>query len=458
MAKILIIDDDTFISEILRKHLVNHNYEAEVALNGKKGIELFNKAKFDLVVCDFRLPDSSGMEVLKQIRSSRQDVPVIIITAYADVRMAVKLMQMGASDYITKPIHQEEFILLINRLLHHQQSVQIPGRAEQQPQTSYQQVDFVTGKSEQIKHVLELSRKVAPTNISVLIKGETGTGKEYIARYIHENSARRKKPFVAIDCGAIPGDLANSELFGHIKGSFTGAITDKEGVFQKADGGTLFLDEIGNLSYEIQLKLLRAVQERVVTRLGDTRAQKIDIRLISATNEDLGDGIKDRSFREDLFHRINEFSIDLPAIRDRGPDVILFAEHFIKLANEQLNRNIIGLSPEVEQIFMSYSWPGNLRELNNVIKRAVLMSPGMRIEKEVLHQEIAFPPVPVHANEQNSETKSDSILKNAMWDIERQLIIKTILDAGYNKSKAARLLKIDRKTLYNKIKLYQIDI
>ncbi|GAB1403813.1 MAG: sigma-54 dependent transcriptional regulator [Lentimicrobiaceae bacterium] len=458
MAKILIIDDDTFISEILRKHLVNHNYEAEVALNGKKGIELFNKAKFDLVVCDFRLPDSSGMEVLKQIRSSRQDVPVIIITAYADVRMAVKLMQMGASDYITKPIHQEEFILLINRLLHHQQSVQIPGRAEQQPQTSYQQVDFVTGKSEQIKHVLELSRKVAPTNISVLIKGETGTGKEYIARYIHENSARRKKPFVAIDCGAIPGDLANSELFGHIKGSFTGAITDKEGVFQKADGGTLFLDEIGNLSYEIQLKLLRAVQERVVTRLGDTRAQKIDIRLISATNEDLGDGIKDRSFREDLFHRINEFSIDLPAIRDRGPDVILFAEHFIKLANEQLNRNIIGLSPEVEQIFMSYSWPGNLRELNNVIKRAVLMSPGMRIEKEVLPQEIAFPPVPVHANEQNSETKSDSILKNAMWDIERQLIIKTILDAGYNKSKAARLLKIDRKTLYNKIKLYQIDI
>lgn len=458
MAKILIIDDDTFISEILRKHLVNHNYEAEVALNGKKGIELFNKAKFDLVVCDFRLPDSSGMEVLKQIRSSRQDVPVIIITAYADVRMAVKLMQMGASDYITKPIHQEEFILLINRLLHHQQSVQIPGRAEQQPQTSYQQVDFVTGKSEQIKHVLELSRKVAPTNISVLIKGETGTGKEYIARYIHENSARRKKPFVAIDCGAIPGDLANSELFGHIKGSFTGAITDKEGVFQKADGGTLFLDEIGNLSYEIQLKLLRAVQERVVTRLGDTRAQKIDIRLISATNEDLGDGIKDRSFREDLFHRINEFSIDLPAIRDRGPDVILFAEHFIKLANEQLNRNIIGLSPEVEQIFMSYSWPGNLRELNNVIKRAVLMSPGMRIEKEVLPQEIAFPPVRVHANEQNSETKSDSILKNAMWDIERQLIIKTILDAGYNKSKAARLLKIDRKTLYNKIKLYQIDI
>ncbi len=456
MARILIIDDDTFISEILRKHLMNHNYDAEVALNGKRGIELFKKTKFDLVVCDFRLPDTSGIEMLQEIRSYRQDVPVVIITAYADVRMAVKLMQMGASDYITKPIHQEEFILLIHKLLKNK-SLQLPAMPVQ-AQVLYQQGDFVAGKSEQIKSVLELSQKVAPTNISVLIKGETGTGKEYIARYIHENSARRKKPFVAIDCGAIPTDLANSELFGHIKGSFTGAITDKEGVFQKADGGTLFLDEVGNLSYEIQLKLLRAIQERVVTRLGDTRAQNIDIRLISATNEDLSDGIKGKSFREDLFHRINEFSIDLPALKDRGPDILLFVNHFIQLANEQLNRNIIGISPNVEQIFLSYTWPGNLRELNNVIKRAVLMSPGIRIEKEALPQEIVFPPTFVYANGTNTDSKSESILKNAMWDIERQLIIKTILDAGYNKSKAARMLKIDRKTLYNKIKLYQIDI
>ncbi len=456
MARILIIDDDTFISEILRKHLINHDYDAEVALTGKKGIELFKKAKFDLVVVDFRLPDTSGIEMLQEIRSIRQDVPVIIITAYADVRLAVKLMQMGASDYITKPIHQEEFILLINKLLTNK-PLHMPAMPDQ-PQVLYQQGDFVAGKSEEIKKVLELSRKVAPTNISVLIKGETGTGKEYIARYIHENSARHKKPFVAIDCGAIPNDLANSELFGHIKGSFTGAVTDKEGVFQKADGGTLFLDEVGNLSYEIQLKLLRAIQERVVTRLGDTRVQKIDIRLISATNEDLNTGIKGKSFREDLFHRINEFSIDLPALKDRGPDILVFVDHFIRLANEQLNRNIIGISPDVEQVFLSYSWPGNLRELNNVIKRAVLMSSGIRIEKEVLPPEIVFPPVPAYVDEVNADSKSESVLKNAMWDIERQLIIKTILDAGYNKSKAARMLKIDRKTLYNKIKLYQIDI
>lgn len=457
MPKILIIDDDTFISEILRKHLINHDYEAEVALTGKKGVALFKKEKFDLVVCDFRLPDSSGLEVLQELRSYRQDVPVIIITAYADVRMAVKLMQMGADDYITKPIHQEEFILLINKLLKSTHKVtNTMSPPEKIP--LYQQGDFVEGKSEQIKAVLDLSRKVAPTNISVLIKGETGTGKEYIARYIHDNSARRKKSFVAIDCGAIPSDLANSELFGHIKGSFTGAITDKEGVFQKADGGTLFLDEVGNLSYEVQLKLLRAIQERVVTRLGDTKPQQIDIRLISATNEDLGDGIKGKSFREDLFHRINEFSIDLPALRDRGNDVLVFINHFIKMANEQLGRNIIGISPEVEQIFLSYPWHGNLRELNNVVKRAVLMSPGIRIEKESLPQEIVFQPVSANSMEDASESRSESILKNAMWDIERQLIIKTILDAGYNKSKAARMLKIDRKTLYNKIKLYQIDI
>ena len=457
MPKILIIDDDTFISEILRKHLINHDYEAEVALTGKKGIALFKKEKFDLVVCDFRLPDSSGLEVLQELRSYRQDVPVIIITAYADVRMAVKLMQLGADDYITKPIHQEEFILLIHKLLKSNKTVKTTTSAPEAIPL-YQQGDFVEGKSEQIKTVLDLSRKVAPTNISVLIKGETGTGKEYIARYIHDNSARRKKSFVAIDCGAIPSDLANSELFGHIKGSFTGAITDKEGVFQKADGGTLFLDEVGNLSYEVQLKLLRAIQERVVTRLGDTRPQQIDIRLISATNEDLGDGIKGKSFREDLFHRINEFSIDLPALRDRGTDILVFIDHFIKLANEQLDRNIIGISPDVEQIFLSYPWHGNLRELNNVVKRAVLMSPGIRIEKEALPQEIVFQPVAANYMEASADSRSESILKNAMWDIERQLIIKTILDAGYNKSKAARMLKIDRKTLYNKIKLYQIDI
>ena len=453
MGKILIIDDDTFMSSILKKHLQNNNYHADVALTGKSGLALFKKEVYNLVICDFRLPDTTGLEMLKEIRAIKQDLPVIIITAYSDVRMAVKLIQMGASDYITKPIHQEELILLIAKLLKQ------PNKpSEKKDAPLYQEGEFVMGVSKEMKQVINLAGKVAPTNISVLIKGETGTGKEYVARFIHENSSRRKKPFVAIDCGAIPSDLANSELFGHIKGSFTGAIMDKEGVFQKADGGTLFLDEVGNLSYEIQLKLLRAIQERVVTRLGETQQKKIDIRLISATNEDLNQEIKERSFREDLFHRINEFTIDLPPLRDRVADIPAFVSHFVNLANSQLDRSVQGLSPDVEKIFLSHPWHGNLRELNNVIKRAVLMSSGDVIERDALPDEIVYPAMQNPSIGADTESKSDSLLKNAMWDVERQLIIKTILDAGHNKSKAARMLKIDRKTLYNKIKLYEIDI
>lgn len=455
MGKILIIDDDTFMSSILEKHLQNHKYDADIAFTGKSGLALFKKESYDLVICDFRLPDTTGLEMLQQIRAIKQSIPVIIITAYSDVRMAVKLIQMGASDYITKPIHQEELILLIAKLLRQ------PGESkasDEQSRPLYQEGEFVMGISPQIKQVIELARKVAPTNISVLIKGETGTGKEYVARYIHENSSRRNKPFVAIDCGAIPGDLANSELFGHIKGSFTGAIMDKEGVFQKADGGTLFLDEVGNLSYEIQLKLLRAIQERVVTRLGETNQKKIDIRLISATNEDLNQEMKGRSFREDLFHRINEFSIDLPPLRDRTADIPAFVDHFLNMANNQLGRSVRGLSPDVEQIFLSYPWYGNLREMNNVIKRAVLMSNGDLVERSALPSEIVYPVDQKSSEDEEMETKTDSLLKNAMWDVERKLIIKTIIEAGYNKSKAARMLKIDRKTLYNKLKLYEIDI
>lgn len=453
MGKILVIDDDTFMSSILKKHLQNNKYDADVALTGKSGLALFKKEIYDLVICDFRLPDTTGLEMLKQIRAIRQSIPVIIITAYSDVRMAVKLIQMGASDYITKPLHQEELILLIAKLLKEPKQ-----STDEQSAPLYQEGEFVMGTSAQIKQVIELARKVAPTNISVLIKGETGTGKEYVARYIHENSSRRNKPFVAIDCGAIPADLANSELFGHIKGSFTGAIMDKEGVFQKADGGTLFLDEVGNLSYEIQLKLLRAIQERVVTRLGETNQKKIDIRLISATNDDLNLEMKGRSFREDLFHRINEFSIDLPPLRERAADIPTFVDHFLNLANNQLGRSVRGLSPDVEKIFHSYPWYGNLRELNNVIKRAVLMSNSDLIERSALPPEIIYSADQKSSSGENVEPQSDSLLKNAMWDVERKLIIKTILDAGYNKSKAARMLKIDRKTLYNKIKLYEIDI
>lgn len=456
MKKILIIDDDTFICEILRKHLQNNKYSAEIAFNGKGALKLFKENKFDLVLCDFRLPDTSGLDLMQQLKSIKQSVPVIIMTAYADVRMAVKLMKLGASDYITKPIQQEELLGLIKKLLTKQE----PSAAKKSRKTAYSNGDFIIGDSSKIKYAINLARKVAPTDMSVIVSGETGIGKEYIARFIHENSLRKDKPFLAIDCGAIPKELANSELFGHIKGSFTGAISDKVGVFQKADGGTLFLDEIGNLSYDVQLKLLRAIQERVVSRLGDDKQKSIDIRIIAATNEDLNHEVKENNFREDLYHRLNEFKISLPPLRERPEDINVFMGHFIDSANKELNRNITGVTPEAESVILKYPWYGNLRELKNMMKRAVLMAEGELIDTDCFPSEILHPKPGDNSTQTvtSQDINTDSKLKHASSEIEKKLIIETIQEAGYNKSKAAKILNIDRKTLYNKIKLYDIKL
>ena len=452
-GSILIIDDDNFICEILSRHLQNNNYQTQTAISQRSALESFKKGEFDLVLCDYRLPDGSGLEVLQKMRAMQQNMPVIIMTAYADVRMAVHLIKMGAADYITKPIQQEELLVLIKNLLSKKAEEPVSNK-----KSSFMNGEFVAGNSTQINSIIALAQRVAPTNMSVIIEGETGTGKEYIARYIHENSPRKNKPFMAIDCGAIPKELANSELFGHVKGSFTGALYDKEGVFQKADGGTLFLDEIGNLTYEIQLKLLRTIQERVVAKVGDSKTHKIDIRVIAASNDDLQNGVKENRFREDLYHRLNEFKLNLPPLRSRGDDILLFTGHFIQMANKELNKDVLGLSPDVEKIFLSYPWYGNLRELKNIVKRSVLMSEGSLIEKYCLPNEIVFPETDFTFDSSNINAQTNSILKNASSETEKQLIVKTIQEVGYNKSKAAKVLNIDRKTLYNKIKLYNIDL
>ncbi|WP_163708138.1 sigma-54-dependent transcriptional regulator [Mangrovibacterium lignilyticum] len=455
MGKILIIDDDSFICEILKKHLKNHKYQVETAFSAQSALQIFKNKGIELVLCDFRLPDSSGLEVLQKVRAMNPDIPVIIMTAYADVRMAVKLMKMGADDYITKPIQQEELISLIAKLLKKPKAETVASKAAD---STFKNGEFIIGNSPRIRQVVDLAKKVAPTNMSVIIEGETGTGKEYIARFIHDNSLRRDKPFVAIDCGAIPKDIANSELFGHVKGSFTGAVVDKEGVFQKADGGTLFLDEIGNLTYEIQLKLLRTIQEREVSRVGDDKSRKVDIRIIAATNEQLSNEVQEGTFREDLYHRVNEFKLSLPPIRERGDDILVFVSNFIRQANTELNRSVVGFDRETEQILLNYPWYGNLRELRNVVKRSVLMATGDTIDKSCLPVEIIFPENGELAVAEVKVNRSESMLKNASSEIEKQLIMKTIQEAGYNKSKAARILNIDRKTLYNKMKLYDIDL
>lgn len=455
MKKIFIIDDDTFFCEILKKHLQNNNFEAEAVFNGKNAIAWLKSNSCDLVLCDYSLPDITGLELLQQIKAKNLNLPVVIMTAYAEVRMAVKLMKMGADDYVTKPIQHEELLLLINDLLQPKEQ----RNKKTQQKTFYTNGDFIIGESKKIKQLINLAKKVAPTDMSVIISGETGTGKEYIARFIHENSLRRDKPFMAIDCGAIPKDLANSELFGHVKGSFTGAIMDKSGVFQKADGGTLFLDEIGNLSYDVQLKLLRAIQERLVARIGDDKAKPVDIRIIAASNEDLIQQLENNKFREDLYHRLNEFKIDLPPLRERIDDLLVFVDHFIGMANDQLSKNITGLTPEAQVIVENYPWHGNLRELKNVIKRAVLLADGSQIDSKCFPPEILYPQESTTVEPtMETDLKSSSKLKNASSEIEKQLIIETIKKAGYNKSHAARMLNIDRKTLYNKIKIYEIKL
>jgi two-component system response regulator HydG len=455
MSKVLIIDDDNFICEILKKHLQNHKYNVQIAYNGKSAEQIIKKSTFDLILCDFRLPDTSGFELLQKIRAVKQNTPVVIMTAYADVRMAVKLMKMGASDYITKPIQHEELLSLIEKLVEKENRPTLQTAIG----STYTNGDFIIGDSEKIKHIIKLARRVAPTNMSVIIGGETGIGKEYIARFIHENSLRKDKPFIAIDCGAIPKDLANSVLFGHVKGSFTGAISDKDGLFQKAHGGTLFLDEIGNLSYDVQLKLLRAIQERVVSRLGDDKLIQNDIRIIAATNDNLLNEVQENTFREDLYHRLNEFKIDIPPLRERPEDIQVFVKYFISMANKELNRQVERLTPEAKKIIMDYPWYGNLRELKNAMKRAVLMADGEEINQFCFPDEIIYPQnYNMAGSMETVEIKSDSKLKNASYEIEKQLIMQTIREAGFNKSKAARMLNIDRKTLYNKLKLYDIKL
>jgi len=446
VKKILIIDDDSYICGILEKYLNDNGFDATSAFTGKSGTDKISKITYDLVLCDFRLPDSDGFEMLNKIKLKSPQTKVIIITAYADVRLAVKLMKAGAVDYVTKPIQQEEILHILNKTL--------SGTTSGKGSTIFHE-QFIVGESKKIKEVIKLANLVSSTDMSVILQGETGSGKEYIARLIHLKSKRKNNPFIALDCGAIPKELANSELFGHIKGSFTGAIANKTGVFEQANGGTLFLDEVGNLSYDVQVKLLRTLQERVVTRVGDTKNIKVDVRIISATNEDLKKEVINKKFREDLFHRLNEFKIIIPPLRERKEDILIFTDHFISLSNEELQKNVMGLDDEATYLIQQYPWHGNLRELKNVIKRSILLADENTITVDLLPDEIKYyqENEPAEARIERSPTD----LKEASWKAEKKLIVNTLAKVNNNKSKAAKILNIDRKTLYNKLKQYDIE-
>jgi two-component system response regulator HydG len=350
-------------------------------------------------------------------------------------------MRLGAFDYITKPVNPDELMMILNTAL---------GNEKSGPAAHTNVTGFIKGTSLQSDKLYEHIGLIAPTDVSVLIQGESGTGKEYVARMLHSQSKRSSKPFVAIDCGALSKELAASELFGHMKGAFTGAIADKKGVFEYAQGGTLFLDEVGNLNYDVQVKLLRALQEKVIQPVGSNKPKPVDVRIITATNDDLLNSVSNGDFRQDLYHRINEFKIQLPALRQRDSDIDIFIKHFIQQANDELGRKVILISSEANDILHQYDWPGNLRELKNVIKRMVLLTPGEQAEAETLPDEMLLS-VP------NNFSSSDSDLKAQNEINEKKLIQKTLQEVNFNKSKAAKLLNIDRKTLYSKMERYGLD-
>lgn len=459
--RLLVVDDDQDICLLLSRFLEKRGYTVNTAGRKTTALALLKEHRFDLILCDHRLPDADSLEMLGHFREGAPGVPVIVITGYSDVRIAVDLMRKGAFDYVVKPLYPDDIALRVEDALSQK------GRTEELKKPSAERKvaaasllpEFVQGKGTFATHLIKHIDLVAPTDLSVLITGETGTGKEYVAKEIHARSARNAKPFVALDCGALPADLATSELFGHVKGSFTGALGDKEGCFQQAHGGTLFLDEVGNLTYDNQVKLLRVLQERKVRRIGDNKEIEVDVRIIVATNEDLTTAAADGRFREDLFHRLNEFSITLLPLRDRTEDIPLFAAHFLHQAASRLSRKATTFSPEVEQRLLTHRWMGNLRELNNVIKRAVLLSTTEVVGMEQMPIEIIAGPVERSGTQPIAGSISTGEdLRAVSHQAERQAILTALERNNFNKSKTADMLNIDRKTLYNKLRLFGIEL
>jgi two-component system response regulator HydG len=454
--KILIIDDDVDICTLISKFLERNGYETHICYRGETGLKALKDDSFDIILTDFRLPDEDGLSLLTKIKAIDELVPVIVITGYSDVKQAVKVIQNGAFEYVTKPIFPEDILKLIKQALATQKKPRQENEHTTEPKSAaLPSVNqrFIQGKSASAKLLQQQISMLAPTDIAVVILGESGTGKEMVAKQIHTASKRANQPFLAIDCGALPDELAASELFGHVKGSFTGAMLDKKGYFELANGGTLFLDEVGNLSYENQIKLLRVLQEKKIRRIGGDKDIEVDVRILAATNEDLKVAISNNQFREDLYYRLNEFSIEILPLRERKEDMSEFANFFLEEANQQLNKNIVGINSKAMELMLKHSWPGNLRELKNVIKRSVLLSLTNEITAAVLPPEITNPELISKTTPKNELFNLKDVVEQAESDAIRRALNKV----KNNKSKAAVLLGIDRKTLYNKLNAYQID-
>ncbi|HLW30234.1 MAG TPA: sigma-54 dependent transcriptional regulator [Brumimicrobium sp.] len=465
MAKhtLLIIDDDVDICMLLKRFFERKGYHVRIAFKGYEGIEIVKKEAIDLVLTDFRLPDKDGFEIIEEIKAINDKLPIIVITGYSDVNQAVKVIRLGAYEYVTKPIFPEEIFMLVEDALKAKRKSKIEVAEDNAvspsiPKMAKTNDEFLVPTSPYSQGIQRLVDIISPTNMTVVITGESGTGKEVVARMIHDASSRKSGPFIPVDCGALPQELASSELFGHVRGAFTGATSDKKGSFELANGGTLFLDEIGNLSYENQVKLLRVLQERVIRKVGSEKDMAVDVRIVVATNEDLKLAMHKGTFREDIYYRVNEFKIELKPLRKNKEELSDFIQFFLQKSNEELSKSVEGIDEDALEVLYNYPWPGNIRELKNTIKRAVLLSESNKIALKDLPQDIVNPKRMSWnknngSNVDNTETNS-LLLKDVTAEAEKKAILKVLSILNNNKTKAAEILGIDRKTLYNKLNAY----
>jgi two-component system response regulator AtoC len=443
-VKVLIVDDEAIIRDALSDWLKDIGYQVFTAENGQKALNVIEKEKPGIMIADLVMPGMDGIELMKKAKAQQPDIEVIIITAYASIPTAITAMKEGAYDYIEKPFCPERAELLVKKLAEHRELIEENLSLRQKLEDRYR-FENIIAKSSKMQRVIEVIKVVAKSNVTILITGESGTGKELVARAIHSQSDRSSKPFVAVSCAALPESLLESELFGHEKGSFTGAYAQKKGKFEFANGGTLFLDEIGEMSANIQVHLLRVLEEKEFTRVGGNEPIKVDVRVISATNKDLRRAIEKQEFREDLYYRLNVVNIELPPLRERKEDIPLLAEHFLHKFAAENRKEVTEFSPEVIESLLAYDWPGNIRELENSIERAIILSRDSSITTADLPQENV------------SLVSSASIGKN-LKEVEKTHILNVLRETGENYSEAARILGVSRMTLYNKAKEYGFDV
>ncbi len=455
-SRILVVDDEESIREFLEIMLRKEGYEVTCAEDGAVAVDLLKKKSFDLVISDLQMPNMTGLELLKHVKDNAPETVFMMITAFGTTETAVEAMKIGAYDYITKPFKIDEVRIVIGNALR-SSALETENRSLKRELVKENSFQNLIGNSEPMHRVFEMIRRVAQAPTNVLITGESGTGKEVIAKAIHYNGPLKDKPFVPVNCGAIPETLMESEMFGHKKGSFTGAVADKVGLFEAAEGGTIFLDEVGELPVSIQVKLLRAIQERVIRRVGAVEDTAVSVRIIAATNRDLEDMVREGTFRQDLFYRLNVINIHAPSLRDRRDDIPLLASHFLRKYNERLNKNVAGISVEAMDLLKKYDYPGNVRELENIVERTVALESGATILPESLPPFVNTPSGRKMASSHDIEITDDGIeLDKVMGQIEKELLVKAIHAAGGVKKKAAKLLNITFRSMRYRVEKYNL--